>query len=107
MANGGYIDLILEPGQHSFEIKSLVFGVPGRSMEQLVLELETGKEYYLEFDQRLRDHDAVFFIDLALSAALKVGSAGHSVSRSFMPLTKEVAMPDLQKTRKLKKKETD
>ena len=108
MSNGGYIDMYLEPGNHTFEIKKSIFGLtPGRTMERIDLDLQAGKEYYLAFEQNLGDIDPAFFIDLGLELAAGVSSSTsfRRVSRMFSPVPKEMALPELQRTRSLRPRE--
>jgi len=109
MRSGGYIDMYLEPGKHTFLVKAVYYGfLPLKTLERVDLELQAGQEYYLAFEQNAADIDAAFLIELGLHLAFSshdgsLNSFSRGVSRMFMPVPKEIALPELHKTKYLGK----
>jgi hypothetical protein len=102
MRVGRYTWLSLEPGMHVFEIKAttLVKHVAMKTLEQLSLELEAGKEYYLDFRQELNSPSPVLTPLLSLATVVDDPNKNDPLptTRAFWSVPKQMALPQLQKT---------
>jgi hypothetical protein len=102
MRVGRYTWISLGPGMHVFEIKAttLLKHVGMKTLEQLSLEIEAGKEYYLGFKQNLNSFSPVIAPLLSLSTIVDDPDKNDPVplSRAFWSVPKEMALPQLQKT---------
>jgi hypothetical protein len=105
MAIGGYTLLYEEPGKHVYEIKAMFFNglLTGSTLERIDLDIEGGTEYYLVFEQNSSgiNLEALISIGLAAAAGLQSDAGPLYITRLFSQVPKDLALPQLQKTRSL------
>jgi hypothetical protein len=102
MRVGCYTWVSLGPGKHVFEIRAttLVKHEAMKILEQLSLETEAGKEYYLGFTQNLESLNLVLTPLLSLFTVIDNPNRADPLptSRAFWSVPKQKAMTELQKT---------
>ena len=102
MRVGCYTWVTLGPGKHVFEIRAttLVKHEAMKMLEQLSLETEAGKEYYLGFTQNLESLNPVLTPLLSLFTVVDNPNRADPLptSRAFWSVPKQKALTELQKT---------